>query len=217
MSLDAGITLKSNDLLDRFGFEDGFLCFPFLHKWYEEVGYYNILEGNDSYSHFFYSSQPLLLLAIDWFIVPRLPSVLGNALDLSNQQNNPVGIDHDKFYSKAESWDVGSNGEIVGLGFEVLVNNQQLAKLALIAYPPRNRGYLMFFKAVMLDLPGIDFFRDLYSERIILNHPSFLLRRLLDKYLDLYTDEDFEIASHLYHKVEEVDQFEKFFYLAKVL
>ena len=217
MGKDAGIVLNSNDLVDRFGFEDGFLCFSFLHNWFEKIGYNSILEGKDSYSHFFYSSQALLLLALDGYLLPHLPRVLHNALELPLHQNNPVAINHDWFHENAKNDDVDENGNILGLDFQVVVSYSQLAELAELAYPVRGKGYLMLFKAVLLDLPSKEFYEEFISERVILNHPTLLTRKLLDEYIDNYSDQDFEVASHLYYKVEKLEEFHNFFNLAKVL
>jgi hypothetical protein len=217
MDKDSGIVLHSIDLVDRFGFEDGFLCFSFLHSWLEESGYNSILEDKDPYSHFFYSSQALLLLALDGYLLPHLPRVLYNALELPVYQNNPVAINHDRFYENAKNDDVDENGNILGLDFQVVVSYSQLAELAELAYPVRGKGYLMLFKAVLLDLPSKVVFEKFTSERVILNHPTLLTRKLLDEYTDTFSDQDFEIASHLYHKVEKLEEFHNFFNLAKVL
>jgi len=212
------IELKAVDLLDRFGFEDGYLFFEFLHHWLKDAGHLeHYFNNDDSFSHYYFSSQLLLITVLDKYLVPLLPNSIYYALEFSNNQNNPVLIDYEKFYSRAKIEEIDPNGGILGLEIDVSMRKEDLDELAQDLYKVQGRGYLMLYKVLLLNMPGDSVFNDCKSERVLLNYPGIIIRRLLDKLTLTYNDQEFELASHLYFKVNEFSEFENFFKLAKVL
>ena len=211
------IKLSAGDLNNSYGFEDGFACFEFLNIWAGKSAFKEIWENNDNYSHFYIESRSLLVLLLDRYLAPRLEAVFYNSLEFTSNANNPVVINHDTFFSNAGEENIDYKGGSVGLDFDVEVDFESLQELANELYPKKGKGYLLLFRSMMLNLPGEAILSRYRSERILENYPSLLLRRILTEMENSYSDQEFEIVSHLYYKVDSIEEFSHFFKLSRVL
>ena len=207
------IKLSPLGFASKWGFDDGDQAYPPLLKWVESSYYADKFKNEDPALRYFIHSHTLLAEMIERKIVPLLPNSLQASLTFSQSVHNPITLD-------LEDTNIQAQEELDNLLAslpKVTFNQKEINQYCTNLFPLRSNGYLKLNAKILsshIPYQSNELFAwgENYCEKII--HPSLLVKKLLDKFLNTYSDQEFEIASILYDDQETPESFQSLFELA---